>query len=312
MNNENKQIELKPINRFQWRTFRKDFLRLFADDPQLAQSSKLAQFFLFRVVRKNAENYICYLNGQRAGLLSIRTDRGSEVFIYGIAVFPDFRRQGLGKFMMDFTDERAVELNKNYVSLAVVTTNEPAISLYKKLGFTFLGEGVSFLSIPVDKIPNLEKNPIRLEIVTSYTEESKHVFADILLKQVESVSDALGVEYMKENRLNGYHRQIEKQLAKTDYLLQRIMDNDKLVGFLFCKPKKTIMSCSVYLQLEKYNIEFLTNLSERIKKDMKEEMKINRLKFRLSLHQADRLVDLDRHELERDASLDKYLMFKKL
>lgn len=312
MTEENEQIEMKLINRLQWRSFKKSFLRLFADDPELIQASRIVRFFLFRMIRKNAENYYCYHNRKHAGLLSLRTDKGSEVFIYGIAVLPDFRRQGLGKFMMNFTENRAKELNKDYLSLAVVAANEPAINLYEKLGYNFLGEGVSFLTISINQIPSFEENPIRLEPIKTYSEEIKQTFAEILLEQIESVSDAVGVGYIKENRLNGYHQQIEKSIKKTDIPFMQIIEKNTLIGFLFCRHKKTILTCSTYLQLEKYNLEFLSKLAEKIKKEITKERDFKTLKFRLSLHQTNNLLDFEKFTFERDSSQDKYMMFKKL
>ena len=75
------QIEMKLINRFQWRSFKKKFMRMFADDPDITESSRIQRFFMFRIVKKAAENYFCYFDGRKAGLLSLKTKNGSDAFI---------------------------------------------------------------------------------------------------------------------------------------------------------------------------------------------------------------------------------------
>jgi len=62
---ENEQkIELQLINRLQWRSFKRNFLELFVDDPELTQASRMVRFYIFRMIRKNKfrSRYLKILN----------------------------------------------------------------------------------------------------------------------------------------------------------------------------------------------------------------------------------------------------------
>lgn len=55
----------------------------------------------------------------------------SRHLIVSIAVHPDYRRQGIGKALM----ERALKYMKGYAYLQVRVNNKDAIEFYRKLGF---------------------------------------------------------------------------------------------------------------------------------------------------------------------------------
>ena len=99
---------------------------------QISQTNFLIRPMMFLWFRLKAENYFYLKNGEIAGILSLGTNRWDQVFIYAIAVEPSFRKQGVGKALMDFSEERAAELNKSFMALVVLHSNVPAISLYKK------------------------------------------------------------------------------------------------------------------------------------------------------------------------------------
>ena len=62
-----------------------------------------------------------------------------EAHITTIATHPDFRRQGVSKFLMfDLIDECYKKMIK-YITLEVRESNIPAISLYDKFGFSTIG-----------------------------------------------------------------------------------------------------------------------------------------------------------------------------
>ncbi|MHA1222985.1 MAG: GNAT family N-acetyltransferase [Candidatus Heimdallarchaeaceae archaeon] len=313
MSEEQNQIEMKIVKFFQWRAFKKMFLQMFADDPELYEAPRIKRHFLFKKIRKNAENYYCYLNKKRAGLLSLRTNRATEAFIYGIAVLPKYRRRGLGKFMMNFSEKRAKETNKTFMALAVLCNNEPAVNLYKKYGYKVLGEGVSFLSISVNKISKTEKNTLKLEQIKTYNEELKELFSDIILKQIGSASGNDGIEYIKENRLDVYQAQITRYINRAKFPLHRILsEENKTLGFIFYRIVNETMICALYLQVDICKADFLSKLTEKIKEEINPKSNIETFKLRVPLHVADKLQDLNKAGFVRDSSLDKFLMFKKI
>jgi [ribosomal protein S18]-alanine N-acetyltransferase len=62
-----------------------------------------------------------------------------EAHIIFLAVHPDYRQLGLGLAMVLGLLELAVERGANYATLEVKASNQAAIALYQKLGFTIAG-----------------------------------------------------------------------------------------------------------------------------------------------------------------------------
>ncbi len=308
------QIEMKGVNLFQWRSFKKNFLTLLlSNDPDTANFSLLKRFFMFLYIKISAENYFCYHNGKRAGLLSLRTKKGNEAFIFGVAVLPEFRKRDLGKYMMDFSEERAKETKKKFIVLAVLKSNEPAINLYKKLDYKFVGLGMTPIAISLDKITKSKSNSIELETILVYTDEFKNLFSDTVLSHIKTVSQNDGVEYVRENRIDDYHKNIAKNISKAKYRFFQVLDNDEQIGFLFCRSKGTMKSCSVYLQSETIlTSELLSYLAEKLEDLIENNENFEKLEFRVYMHQADKLVDLHDSDFVRDSALDKDLMLKRI
>jgi len=311
---EDNQIEMRSVNLLQWRSYKKNYLKLLIpSDPEIASFSSIMRFFMFIFFGLTAENYFCYYNGKRAGVLALRTKKGTDAFIYGIAVLPEFRKKGLGKFMMDFSEKRAKETQKKFMALAVLSSNESAINLYKKTDYKFVGLGVTSISVPLDKIAKSESNSIKLERIPDYTDEFKDLYSDIVLSQIETVSQNDGVEYMLDNRIDAYHKNISKNISKAKCHFLHVLDNDEHIGFLSCRDKKTKLSCSVYLQSKTIlTIELLSNLAKKLKDRIKDNEDFEKLEFRVFLHQADKMIDFQKSNFVRDTTLDKNLMFKRI
>ncbi|MBQ7918553.1 MAG: GNAT family N-acetyltransferase [Lachnospiraceae bacterium] len=63
----------------------------------------------------------------------------NEIFVvYTFAVHPQFLHQGIGKKLMEFVIEYAIQMNMKAVRLDVYEKNIPAIRLYEKLGFQYI------------------------------------------------------------------------------------------------------------------------------------------------------------------------------
>lgn len=62
-----------------------------------------------------------------------------EIQITFIAVSRDFRKQGIGKALMDYVYEECQQMGIETIQLEVRSGNIEAISLYKKLGFVEVG-----------------------------------------------------------------------------------------------------------------------------------------------------------------------------
>ncbi len=75
---------------------------------------------------------------------------GDEAQINNVAVHPDFQGQGLGELAMRYVLGRLKENGVHFVSLEVRVSNQRALALYRKLGFSILGVRKEYYSRPVE------------------------------------------------------------------------------------------------------------------------------------------------------------------
>jgi len=61
--------------------------------------------------------------------------RGRDAFIDELYIEPTHRRRGLGRAAMAFAEESAKELGVNAIHLEVDHGNDPAMELYKRIGY---------------------------------------------------------------------------------------------------------------------------------------------------------------------------------
>ena len=73
-----------------------------------------------------------------------------EGYITNIAVFPEFRRRGVAKALLNKVFEFAKEKGLSFVSLEVRPSNTEAVSLYEKTGFKEEGRRKNFYRLPLE------------------------------------------------------------------------------------------------------------------------------------------------------------------
>jgi GNAT superfamily N-acetyltransferase len=111
------------MNLVDWNDEQKDvFLHMQLD----AQTQHYSTYY------PNAEYKIIECNGRPAGRLTVE-NRGDHFLIMDIALLPEFRRLGIGTFLIEELKQEAVRLNLPLV-LRVEFFN-PALRLYDRLGF---------------------------------------------------------------------------------------------------------------------------------------------------------------------------------
>ncbi len=71
-----------------------------------------------------------------------------EVYITNVAVDETFRRQGVGKALIDYLKEICKSESAEFITLEVRKSNYSAISLYDKCGFSIVGERKNFYENP--------------------------------------------------------------------------------------------------------------------------------------------------------------------
>ena len=69
----------------------------------------------------------------------IRLDDGEVLVVYTLAVHPDYLHRGIGKALLAFAVDRAGQTHMKAVRLDVYEVNEPAIRMYERAGFEYIG-----------------------------------------------------------------------------------------------------------------------------------------------------------------------------
>jgi ribosomal protein S18 acetylase RimI-like enzyme len=62
--------------------------------------------------------------------------RGYDAFIDELYIAKEYRRRGLGRLAMEFVEVAAAELGVNAIHLEVSHGNDPAIGLYRRVGYS--------------------------------------------------------------------------------------------------------------------------------------------------------------------------------
>jgi len=69
-----------------------------------------------------------------------------EIHIGNFAVVKEFRKRGIGKYLLRYIIDKGKELGASFFYLEVRKSNKPAINLYKKEGFKTIGVRKNYYS----------------------------------------------------------------------------------------------------------------------------------------------------------------------
>ena len=94
-----------------------------------------------------ARFFVAFSGDKIAGYIGSHNVLG-EVYITNVAVFPDFRRKGVGKELVEFLINQMKTEKAEFITLEVRESNLNAISLYEKCGFQNVGERKDFYEKP--------------------------------------------------------------------------------------------------------------------------------------------------------------------
>ncbi len=95
----------------------------------------------------HARFYVAVCDGVVAGYIGAHNIVG-EVYITNVAVKNSFRKKGIGKALVDHLVCEGISENADFVTLEVRKSNNNAIRLYEKTGFSVVGERKDFYSSP--------------------------------------------------------------------------------------------------------------------------------------------------------------------
>ncbi len=79
----------------------------------------------------------CFECSELAGMVSYKAE-GGVLDIHRLAVHPDYLRRGIGRALLAYLEESADNVERMLVSTG--KRNEPAVQLYRKCGFEYLGD----------------------------------------------------------------------------------------------------------------------------------------------------------------------------
>ena len=88
-------------------------------------------------------------NGGVAGYMGFH-DVVGEGFVTNVAVFPEFRRQGVAALLLSAAQSLCRERGIERLALEVRASNAPAIALYERFGFRQDGRRPRFYSAPTE------------------------------------------------------------------------------------------------------------------------------------------------------------------
>ena len=98
---------------------------------------------------RTAHFIVAEADSETAGYMGIFVVCESS-YVSNIAVFPDYRRQGLGKRLIGEAVRIALENGAQSLSLEVRPSNTPAVKLYSSLGFEEVGLRKNFYRNPTE------------------------------------------------------------------------------------------------------------------------------------------------------------------
>ncbi|MBS4196647.1 GNAT family N-acetyltransferase [Lederbergia citri] len=140
--------DLHTLQEISYETFNETF-----KDQNSPENMKayLERAFNLKQLEKELSNsssqfFFVYFNNEVAGYLKVNTDdTQSEIMgdesleIERIYIRNTFKKQGIGKYLLNNAVEIAMKQNKKKVWLGVWEKNENAIAFYKKMGFVQTG-----------------------------------------------------------------------------------------------------------------------------------------------------------------------------
>ncbi|MEM9157228.1 MAG: ribosomal protein S18-alanine N-acetyltransferase [Cyanobacteria bacterium J06642_2] len=75
---------------------------------------------------------------------------GAEAHVITLGVHPDYRRQGMGRALVEALLQEAILQGLEWATLEVRASNVAARQLYQSLGFTQLGERLHYYTNPIE------------------------------------------------------------------------------------------------------------------------------------------------------------------
>lgn len=98
---------------------------------------------------KTAHFFVALVDEEIAGYIGVYVVCES-CFVTNVAVFPKYRRQGVATALIKMASLTADAMGTDFISLEVRKSNEPAVSLYRSLGFEEMGMRKNYYRNPTE------------------------------------------------------------------------------------------------------------------------------------------------------------------
>ena len=122
--------------------------------PQMAELEKICFSMPWSedMIRSELENpsclYLAATDGDiLVGYIGVQTVL-DEGYINNVAVRPEYRRRGIASALISLLIEQGREIGLAFLTLEVRASNEAAIAVYEKLGFTPVGRRKNYYEKP--------------------------------------------------------------------------------------------------------------------------------------------------------------------
>ncbi len=113
-----------------------NLLKQFMDIPEDEEEEQHSdQYWKDLIQEKNGYILIAFQGEMPAGIAVVEKMDDHEAHLEDLLVWPDFQKQGIGESLVNATKELASKKGYKKMSLNVLSNNESARHLYRKLGY---------------------------------------------------------------------------------------------------------------------------------------------------------------------------------
>lgn len=121
---------------------------------------KNSEVEIFESYKEGSEVYLSEIHGEESGIMVIQQmEWNNTLLIHDLYVDRRFKRNGIGRSLIEIAKNRAIELGLRMITLETQTSNYPAIQFYLKNGFELIGFNLTSYSNK-----DIKKNEVRIEM----------------------------------------------------------------------------------------------------------------------------------------------------
>ncbi len=135
------------FSEMQVETIQREHINAIADLEKICFSTPWSKDALLDAYKNGTKFFVATVGQKVLGYIGISCVL-DEGYITNIAVFPEFRKKGVGTALLNRVFSLALDIGLSFVSLEVRVSNKNAISLYEKLGFKTEGKRKNFYDNP--------------------------------------------------------------------------------------------------------------------------------------------------------------------